>query len=163
MRSGCLPQTSQSIWTHDILLCQTAEILLAAIHKLFFFILYNLWCLCSLEIFVWETSQWTIDFTSWEFIPVESISQWQTTATVVEWEAVSYAIPITPSTVSDCAHNITVVSDDSTVADFSGWADVTAWTFYIYWASEWTTQIHYYLNSASETVYDIDVTVTVAP
>ena len=115
------------------------------------------------EIFVWETSQWTIDFTSWEFIPVESISQWQTTATVVEWEAVSYAIPITPSTVSDCAHNITVVSDDSTVADFSGWADVTAWTFYIYWASEWTTQIHYYLNSASETVYDIDVTVTVAP
>lgn len=115
------------------------------------------------EIFVGETSQWTIDFTSWELVHVESISQGELTATVVEWWAVTYSIPITPSTVSDCDYDISINSDNPSVADFSGWADSTAWQIYIYWAGEWTTQIHYHLNSAPETVYDVEVTVTVAP
>lgn len=31
------------------------KMLLAAIHKLFFFFLYNFWCLCGLQIFICET------------------------------------------------------------------------------------------------------------
>ena len=112
------------------------------------------------EIFVWETSQGTINITSWEFVHVESISQWELTATLVEWENSTYIIPITPSTVSDCGQDIIVVSDDDSVAYHSGRASPTAWQMYIYWASVWTTQLHYYLGSAPETVYDIDVTVT---
>ena len=117
----------------------------------------------ELHVLLNDSLEATIPVTVTPFVHVESISQWETTAAVMEWESSTYAIPIMPSTVTDCGQDITVVSDDSSIANYYGWENATLWTFYLHWVSTGTTQLHYYLNSDTETVYDIDVTVNPLP
>lgn len=97
------------------------------------------------------------------FVHIESI--WQpsesSVSLVTGGESSGITIGMSPSAVTDASSDVTLSTDDDSVCTVY-WANSTTGELQIYAQWEWTTQVHYYLNSAPETVYNINVTVTAA-